>query len=234
MRHEVLRVYLQEIQNQCTIAQQAVQDMSSLLGDAYTGTLFGGQSAQAVRFWYALQSFLTAVARISNLLWPGAGKRGEDKHTKAFRANRGHELCAILELDHRSVLYPRVLRDHVEHLDERLDRWAQEVEVTGDLALYVRMIQPGSATTIGLDPARCFLFFDANAHRVTFMGEEFELPPLGWAVQALGEQVKHILDTPPSAEEVSPPFAVRQRDTEQSSDARLHAEGDVTHDELAP
>ncbi len=181
MKSEIRNVYLQEIRSQCTLANQAIEDMGGLLTAAYMGT-------QAPRFWYCLQAFLAAAANISKLLWPSG--RGDTE--------RGRELRAFLGIEDDSPLRARDLRNDIEHMDERLDAWAQAAEVDKNLALHVRVILGGQAGLFGLDPARCFLYFDANAYRVTVAGREYEILPIARAIHALAEKVDEILIAPPS------------------------------------
>ena len=179
MKAEIRNVYLQEVRSQCILAHQATKDMAALLADAPL-------DAQAPRFWYCLQAFLAAAANISKLLWPSVSA-----------AERGRELRALLGINNDSPLRARGLRNDIEHMDERLDVWARAAEADEDLALFVRLIEGGGTGLVGLDPTRCFLFFDASTYRVTVAGREYELLPISWAISSLAEKVEEILGTSP-------------------------------------
>lgn len=186
MAPEIQQVYMQELRSQCVIAIQAGKDMVGLMEGAYVDTLFGGYSEQSVRFWYALQSFLTAAANISKLLWPRTRKSKSETQLECdARIVRGAKLQQLLGIEHDSPLKARALRNNIEHLDERLDTWAESVSASEDSELSVRLILAGSAPIFGLDPKRCFLLFDASNYHVTFAGEEFEILPISWAVHEM-------------------------------------------------
>jgi hypothetical protein len=180
MKIEFRNVYLHELRSQCILARQAVEDMGALLADAPL-------NEQAPRFWYCLQAFLAAAANISKLLWP----------SESHAAERGSELRTFLGIDDDSPLRVRRLRNDIEHLDSRLDDWVRVAEADGNLALAVRIIEGGSTGLVGLDPKRCFLFFDASTYCVTVAGQVYELLPICWAITTLAEKVDEVLDTPP-------------------------------------
>src|SRR5262245_31514648 len=71
------------------------------------------------RLWYAVQGFLVAAGNISKLLWPS---------DKPIFPERGPEIRAGLRVEDDSQLKARTLRNHFEHFDERLERWAASPE----------------------------------------------------------------------------------------------------------
>lgn len=186
MKTETLRIYLLEIRTQSILAHQAIEDMSHLAAGAYMG-------ADSPRFWYCLQMFFSAAANISKLLWPT--KRGDSE--------RGRELRTFLEIDDQSPLHEhglaRELRNHIEHLDERLDKWIQEADGSEALEPYVRGIGAGAPSIYGLDASRCFLYFDASRYSIIFEGNEYPIMPTSWAIHALMENVDARLNTPQMA-----------------------------------
>ncbi len=189
-----LAIYLNELRSQCVIAEQATNDMVNLLLNAHVDTLFGGYSAQSIRFWYALQSFLTAAANISKLLWPAPSPKRRSSGPDS--SARGDELRRLLAVEDKSQLKARTLRNDVEHLDRHLDELAALVDATEDPALCVRVIYAGPPATFGINPDRCFMYFDASTHSVTFAGQAFPLMPISHDVYALHERINAHLDMP--------------------------------------
>jgi hypothetical protein len=198
MQPEDQRVYLSELRAQCSAVMLAANDLEHLLDNAFTAGLFGGQSEHKVRFWYALQSFLTAAANISKLLWPieTRGRSKEDKILADWRLERGRDLRQLLTVPDDSPLRSRTFRDHVEHFDERLDQWVHDAQATEDRLLLVRFIAPGMAPEYRPTPERCFLYFDAEDYTVTFRGERYELVRVAQVIHALGEQIDALLAAP--------------------------------------
>jgi hypothetical protein len=189
MSPEILRVYLYEIQNQCIIAMQAAEDMRREFESAI--------AKQDARFWYCLQAFLSAAANISKLLRYDHVQDRERPNARQVAQERATELRRVLQVNPDSVLLlPRDLRNHIEHMDERLDAWAESAGDDKQASLHVRVIQPGTPELLGFPPERCFLYFDAMNWAVTFKGTPFDVPPIAWEVNAIGERAAELLAGP--------------------------------------
>lgn len=65
------------------------------------------------------QSMLGACANVSKVFWPARGRAG----SKVDRSSRA-ALRKNVELDEESALANRTIRDHLEHMDERIEDWA--------------------------------------------------------------------------------------------------------------
>jgi hypothetical protein len=179
MREDVLRAYLDELATQCLIAKHAIADLNTVISDAY-------MDMETIRFWSDLQVFFAAAANMRKLLWPG--HRGDSA--------RGTDLRTELGVANDSPLHDNELRNRIEHMDERLDAWAQNARSTSDTLIRVRVIGPGSPRAMGIDPGRCLLYFDAQSWQVTFQGEKpYEILPLSWAIYALHTKVTDALAT---------------------------------------
>jgi len=102
------QVFLGEIRHQCEFAiaaYDAVQQRND------TGTIF-----------YHIQSFLASAANVSKVLFPGS-IYGSPEFKESCR-QRADELRNLLDVDENSALKDRELRDHFEHFDERIQKWA--------------------------------------------------------------------------------------------------------------
>ncbi|MEV8442064.1 hypothetical protein AB0425_32195 [Actinosynnema sp. NPDC051121] len=141
------RFYVAEIVRQASYALAAVQQALSLSRDPQ-------RRAEA---WPAVQSFLTATAIISKLLWPVRAEGADLKSRwRRFRADR---LRAELMISDTSALRDRKVRDSADHFDERIDdlvrdqripqSWADlaEEEFTQQLAPF-RAIEPDTGEVL--------------------------------------------------------------------------------------
>ena len=109
--------YIAEIVRQATYALAAVDQALHLNQDPerHSGA------------WLAVQSFLTATANISKLLWPaGVQKDDTESRWRKFRAER---LRADLEVDESSALKDRKVRNSADHFDERIDDVVRDQQI---------------------------------------------------------------------------------------------------------
>lgn len=170
--------YVDEMRRQCQIALMAVRDLDVALSWQPTGEGFDGAAMDenAIRRWYALQAFLAASANVSKLLWPDP--KGD--------AQRGKDLRDLLSVPDSSPLAPpRILRNHFEHLDERLDRWAKTSQRKN---LLFRSFGYPEAI-VGLDLEDYVAYYDTSNHTVTFLGDPQPIKPLLEAIRDVYEAV---------------------------------------------
>jgi hypothetical protein len=81
-----------------------------------------GPSESLDDFWFWMQSFLVAAASVSRLLW-GTNPKAEA---------RREPLRQALGVDDASPVRDRTLRNHFEHLDERIETSAAAGSFVGD------------------------------------------------------------------------------------------------------
>jgi hypothetical protein len=74
-----------------------------------------------------------------------------------------------------SALASTDLRNHLEHYDERLDRWYRN-SARHNYADFI--IGPRATTIVGLDDTDIFRFFDPETNEVVFWGEHYAIQPL--------------------------------------------------------
>jgi hypothetical protein len=133
------------------------------------------QAAARDRLWYSVQAFLVAAGNISKLLWPS---------DKSLFPERGPELRAGLEVEENSLLKPRIFRNHFEHFDERLERWAAS---SNPRKLADSNIGPVGAIS-NLEPNDRLRHFDPTTFAVTFRGDIYHLCPIIEAIQAIHQR----------------------------------------------
>ncbi len=163
METMILRIFQREVERQCRFALIAVQDLNKKL-----------QTTEMDRIWYSVQAFLVAAGNISKLLWP----------RKPLLPQRGAELRASLFVDDDSPLKPRTFRNHFEHFDERLEKWATSSERHNFADSNV-----GPLGAIGgLEPGDFLRNFDITDFAVTFRGDVYHLQPLTNAIHNLWQK----------------------------------------------
>lgn len=156
-------IYIRELLVQCQYAADAIQRMNEILGER------GNPS----EFFREAGDFLQHSSAVSRLLWPpGSMNRTNKKRAK----KRGTHLRQALKIDDVHVLMTRTLRDHFEHIDERLDDWA---ETSQNKNIVDNMIGPRAA--IGGDAIKdqdIIRMFDPTSKMIVFRGERFDIQAL--------------------------------------------------------
>jgi hypothetical protein len=173
----LLRIFQGEVERQCKFALLAVSD----LDDAIV-------SMALDRIWYSVQSFLVATGNVSKLLWP----------EKPRSASRGEILRQSLSVDTDSPLAPRTFRNHFEHFDERLERWAASWERQNFVDSNVL---PEDAIT-DLATSDYLRDLDPVTKKLTFRGDEYLLRPMIDAVSKLWERANIAASAPYWKDEV--------------------------------
>jgi len=171
MEKMVLRVFHREVERQCKFALMAAEDLSGAL-----------QAGDMDRIWYSVQAFLVAAGNISKLLWPSS----------PILPERGKELRTSLSVSDDFPLEPRKFRNHFEHFDERLEKWATSSKRRNFVDSNI-----GPLGAIGgFDPGDYLRNFDPGNFAVTFRGDVYELKPVINALQELWQKAKVEADKP--------------------------------------
>lgn len=156
-------IYLRELLVQCEYAVDTVKRMNEILA----------ARASPSEFFREAADFLQHSSAVSRLLWPpGSTDRAKKKRAK----KRGVHLRQVLHVDDAHVLKTRTLRDHFEHLDERLDDWA---ETSPNKNIVDNMIGPRAA--IGGDAIKdkdIIRMFDPGTKLIIFRGDRFDIQGL--------------------------------------------------------
>jgi hypothetical protein len=161
-----LRILQTEVEWQCQMAGVALVDLAIAL-----------EASDEGRAWKELQSFLIAAANVSKLLFPSReGMRG-----------RGEELRRSLGVPDDSPLKDRRLRNHFEHLDERLEDWALNSERRNFVG---RIIGRQGTVVVTPDPTDHMGQLDPTDFTVDFRGEPFDLQPLVSTLEDLWQRAR--------------------------------------------
>ncbi len=153
------------------VFQRQVLDQCRFLLFATEGVNEGLRKNDLVLVFYNLQNMLNAGANISKMLWGQRGRKLEER--RALRASIG--------VPDDSVLRDATMRNHFEHMDERIDRWWETSRHHNHADKNL-----GPATAIGgLDPVDMFRMFDPSSADVTFWGERFNLQAIVTEVEKI-------------------------------------------------
>jgi len=156
----LLRMHQRQIAHQCHASLQAAEQIKN-------GLISGNQEI----LWAGVQNLLTATANIAKATWGSGGKLTDERRVLRESLSIGDE-SPIANVD---------LRNHLEHYDERLDRWFRTSQHRNH-ADY--MIGP-PAMISGVEPTDVFRHFDPDSGDVIFWGEHYNLSQLVEAVTTL-------------------------------------------------
>lgn len=123
------------------------------------------------RLWYSLQNFLVAVGNVSKLLWNGGA--------------RGEKLRKLYAIEESSPIKDRRFRNHFEHFDERIDRWAASSTRMG----FVDSNIGPKGSIAGPDKTDYLRNFDPTKCTLKYIDEDYELTLVHEAIKSLYEKV---------------------------------------------
>lgn len=157
-----LRIFQGQVLDQCRFLLLSAQIVNKGLSPLNTDQIIFG-----------IQSLLNAGANISKMLWGSGGKHAEKR--KPLRDSIG--------ISDTSPLREVTMRNHFEHMDERIDRWWAESKQHNHID---KIIGPKKSSIVGAEPTDMFRLFDPQTAEVVFWGQEFN-------IQALVTEVERIL-----------------------------------------
>jgi len=167
----LLCIFHTEVERQAKFGLIAASDLDGALN-----------SGDMDRIWYSVQSLLVAAGNVSKLLWPSK--------KKPLVPNRGPDLRASLEVPDSSPLKPRSFRNHFEHFDERLEKWATSSQRSNFADFNV-----GPPNMIaGVDTGDYLRNFETNKYAVTFRGDVYLLRPVVNALKELHAKAKALTE----------------------------------------
>jgi hypothetical protein len=170
MESFALEVYVREVVTQCKFAQMAMVDLRNTLNR---------KPVDVTRVFYSVHVFLMFVANLSKLLFPG--KKDED---------RGAELRRTLNVPLNSPIRAREFRNHYEHYDTRLDRWARSRPT---LMIDMNVLSGPISSVTGV-PHRSFMRnFDSLNYNLSFHGETYGLLNTEVATNRILKEAKSFL-----------------------------------------
>jgi hypothetical protein len=112
-------------------------------------------------FWRELQNFVVSTANVSKLLWGQGGTFA--KKRKALRES--------IRVEDSSPLKATTMRNHFEHIDERLDKWWAE---SGTHNYADRLVGPPTMIA-GLKQIELFRGYEPSTGIARFWGDTYNL-----------------------------------------------------------
>ena len=177
-------VFFQEVKTQCISALFALEQINQMLDELQIPREPGDTGTPNSEVFRALHSFLTHCANISRLLFPGQQK---NNHAQC----RGMMLCDALDVDENSPIADRSLRNHLEHYDERLDRWARSASKSATVSFATDNIHP-KGMGANVPPESTFRTYLTDSREFFFVGHTYELVPLASEVRRILEAVQKV------------------------------------------
>lgn len=179
---ELLELYRQEIESQSTFACMAMDRMVTV--ERLVQRDFDHEKPTSpgitLEYWAAVQALLVAAANVSKLLWP------PDSSSLGAVPDRGTQLRRLLAIADNSPLRDRTARNHAEHYDERLERWAARTTrrdfVDMSTGPILRVLEQG------IELGDVMRFFDPDERKLYMAGDVFELNPLRAALVDVRER----------------------------------------------
>ena len=171
-------IYLGQAKLECEHCFAAIEALNKALGSGDNIALFQGA-----------QQLVHHAAAVSRIFWPPGAKK---KHAGQRALKRGEFLRNLLDIAPDHAVKARVLRDHFEHFDERLDDWA---ETSKHRNIVHSLVGPRSA--IGGDAiydSDIIHQYDPQIKSYAFRGERFDVQALATGLSDLHAQVVKVLE----------------------------------------
>lgn len=132
---------------------------------------------EAGNYFASVRAALQASANVSKTFWPSMAGPGAQR---AIRSARGERLRKLTNLPDSHPLGDRSLRNHIEHLDERLDEWTDQPRPT---FLGVELAWPQELNTMPAVNRQAAwnaspIIYDWATHKVHLFGQEFSMVDL--------------------------------------------------------
>lgn len=176
--HRLLHVYGGEIISYENSISEAFQHLAGFLcHDRPPASLVHG----------SLRRILADAGLVSLVFFP---TRDSDR-----AAIRAEFLRTEFEVDESSILRSRAIRNHLFHLDERLDRWAMESsqQTFGRGMLGSR----ADATRIGLDSEDILGLFDPGTLTYSFLQDDLQVDDLVGEIRGVSHRIRRRLRSLP-------------------------------------
>lgn len=169
-------IFLMYAMSECREALDALQNVRRLaaIRDQSVPNIERAEFKSVIR---ALKQAMSAAANVSKIFWSydTIDEKSSSKKKAAYlRSIRLRELCSLTD-NHPAKI--RLLRNHIEHTDERLDEWLKDGPRPFLIVEFVEHgFPPQAPDYINKAIAEaCLMIYDATTHTVTFMGTPFVL-----------------------------------------------------------
>ncbi len=162
----LLGAFLEEIIAKCDFAQIALERANHICNNS--------QDFSGLHYLFeALIGYLHHTASISLVLWPSANGKNKEI-SKEDRLKRGEELRTLFGISGSSIFSERKFRDHIAHMDERLEDWHLASKNKNRARFMVGSLGAICGHT-QLQQQEIFETFDPRLCLFAFRGETFDI-----------------------------------------------------------
>lgn len=157
MEKRDIELFQIEIKKQCHFALYSIDSINQIMKPPF-------QNIDSDAVWFFIQSFLTATANVSKLLFG----------TKEQISVKRKPLRDSLNVSNDSSVKIRDMRNHFEHFDERVEKWSKTSKrqnFANDLIGPTNMIS-------GFEVTDMFRHFDTSKGAIRFNGQEYLIQPV--------------------------------------------------------
>ena len=186
----IVKVYCQELATQCRFALNAIRQINAALTASTSRQSPSLDQAleDNPEVFRGIHSFLTHASNVSRILWPPGPRKRNEESQPEYKARqrqakeRGLVLRAWLGIPNdKHSMKDRTLRDHLEHVDERLDDW----QATSSRRMLLQdYIGPPDGIE-GIEPRDRMRSFDPKTRLFHFRGHRFNIQSLATAIDQL-------------------------------------------------
>lgn len=174
MDTSLLRIFQLQIRDQCTFLLFAAQELEDAMRDLNASEQgFDSASRTEIfdRIFYAIQNLLNAGANISKILWGQKGRFSKERQ----------RLRESIGVSDESQLRQVTMRNHFEHMDERIDRWWVESPNKNHIDKHIGSIRGFE----GSNSKDVFRMFNPDTAEVIFWSEKFNIQNLVTEAKAI-------------------------------------------------
>jgi hypothetical protein len=200
VKYEIVQAYVEQVRQQCQFVVMAHADLRAASA-RHQQALATWKRAMRERdwteaaphararddatreLWYAAQALMTAIANIDKALW--LKRNGSEKGREPVRAALG------VKDDSTSTEVAREIRNHLEHYDDNINRWAKSSE-----GLKIEVVGATPVITGHTDKV-LWRGYDPAADVISFWGLSVELSPIEQEARRLIPIAEHVLSLCP-------------------------------------
>jgi hypothetical protein len=162
----LMQVFLVEIDKQCEFALRAMALLRTCLYETW----------ETDGVFFSVQAFLCAAGNVSKLLWSNSSEI----------PGRGKILRELLGVSEDSAVAPRTFRNHFEHFDERLEKWA----VTSQHRNFVDSNILSSGAIAGVAHEDRLRNLEPTTLALSFRGDTYDLPTVEAALKEIQDAAR--------------------------------------------
>ena len=147
---------------------------------------------QKLAVFECISSFLSHVNGIAAALFPVPAKRRRSGGLDDFKERRGEMLRSLLEVGPDHMLKDNRFRNHLTHIDERIDKWWIETKGKRFSRLNIMPWRSQTSHMLGVFAADSFENYDQTTMTLYFSGDPYEIIPIIVEIRRIGHKAKDL------------------------------------------